>query len=109
MSANKTQTSFSLPPNSNEVSFSSNSSTILSETYFLKVDLTLFIPDKSSNDKTTPEFFSFSSKTGEIVRLIWCFLSLLSFMSKLLSKSISLLSSVFSIKLISLSFFSKTI
>ena len=70
MSANNTHTSSSLPPNSREFSFFKSSSTIFSETYFLKVDLTLLIPDKSSNDNTTPELSLFSSKTGEIVKFI---------------------------------------
>ena len=69
MSENKTQTSCSIPPSSSELSFKSNSSTIFSDTYFLKVDLTLLISDKSSKEITEPEFKP-SSKTGEIVKFI---------------------------------------
>ena len=69
ISENKTHTSCSIPPNSRDSSFNNNSSTIFSETYFLKVDFTLFISDRSSIEITDPEFTP-SSNTGEIVKLI---------------------------------------
>ena len=70
MSQNKTQTSLWVPPNSSDVSFCSNSSTIFSETYFLKVDLTLLIPERSSKDKTTPDLSFSSLYTGDRVKFI---------------------------------------
>ena len=69
ISENKTHTSCSIPPNSKDSSFKSNSSTIFSETYFLNVDFTLFMSDRSSIEITDPEFTP-SSNTGEIVKLI---------------------------------------
>ena len=69
ISEKSTQTSCSTPPSSKESSFNSNSSTIFSDTYFLKVDFTLFISDKSSKEITEPELAP-SSKTGEMVRLM---------------------------------------
>ena len=57
--------SLSVPPKFNESSFSRSLSTMFLETYFLNVDLTLLIFERSSKAITIPEKDVFSSKTGE--------------------------------------------
>ena len=101
-------TSLSVPPKFNESSLSRSLSTIFLDTYFLKVDLTLFILDKSSKATTIPEKVSLSSKTGEQDKFtVIFFLPTLSINS--LSKTLSWLTSTFWIISISWSLFSKII